>query len=251
VRVYLRYLPVFMALGLLLIPIGLFANWLYDLTIRYTPAGSALQLMEYTPVSYYVATLPITSMQQILSLLLVVPAVLEIYQAIERRERITLRRMLSGVHEHFMPMLRAIAKPIGKIVLAQLSVIGLPWAIERSVRWGFVAHAVVLDETPPPEAPARSAGAVKGRWWRTAATLLVLAFAGSAPGPLLGITLMVTESRAILDVNTLSSLMYAVLLPFSILGSAILYRQRQGRVLPESASIPMTTLEPGSRQRAT
>ena len=60
VRVYLRYLPVFMALGLLLIPIGLFANWLYDLTIRYTPAGSALQLMEYTPVSYYVATLPIT-----------------------------------------------------------------------------------------------------------------------------------------------------------------------------------------------
>jgi hypothetical protein len=204
--------------------------------------------MEYTPVSYYVAALPIASVQQVLSLLVVVPAVLEIYQAIERGERITPRRMLDGVHRHFAPMLRALGRPIGKIVLAQLSVIGLPWAIERSVRWGFVAHAVVLDDTPPPDAPARSAGAVRGRWWRTAATLLVLALAGAAPGPLLGIMLLVTESRAIVDVNALSSLVYAVLLPFSILGSAILYRQRQGRVLPEPASVPMTAHATESRQ---
>jgi hypothetical protein len=251
-RVYLRYLPVFAALGLLLIPIGIVSNWLYDLMIRYTPVANAVKLMEYTPVSYYVAALPIASVQQVASLLVVVPAVLEIYRAIERGERVTPRRMLRGVHGHFRPMLRAAGKPIGKVVLAQLTVIGLPWAIERWVRWGFVAQAVVLDEVPPAEAPARSAAAVKGRWWRTAATLLVLAIAGAAPGPLLGITLMVTESRALSDVNAISSLMYAVLLPFSILGSTILYRQRQGRVLPESANVPMTASShvPDARYRA-
>lgn len=234
-RLYLRYLPVFAVLGLPLIPIGILADGLYDLAITYTPAGDLVEVMEYTPVSYYVSAMPIGGLQQLISLGIVVPAVLEIYRAIERGERITLRRMVNGVHIHFRPMVRAGIRPLLTVVLAQLTVIGLPWAIDRAVRWGFVPHAVVLDDTPPEIAPTRSMTTVRGRWWRTAATMLVFTILAAAPGPLLGIVLMVTMSAAIEEINVMSSFLYAVLLPFSILGSAVLYRQRQERVLPSAA----------------
>ncbi|HYH10837.1 MAG TPA: hypothetical protein VD789_00685 [Thermomicrobiales bacterium] len=234
-RIYLRYLPVFAVLGLPLIPVGILASGLYELALTYSPVRYVVEVMEYTPVSYYVSAMPINGIQQLVSLGIVVPAVLEIYGAIERGERITLRRMVDGVHIHFRPMVRAGLKPLLVVVLAQLSVIGLPWAIDRAVRWGFVPHAVVLDETPPEIAPIRSMTTVRGRWWRTAATMLVLTILVAVPGPLLGIILMVTMSAAIEDINVLSSFLYAVLLPFSILGSAVLYRQRQQRVLPSAA----------------
>jgi hypothetical protein len=248
-RVYLRYLPVFAVIGLLVVPIGILSGWLYRVILGRFPFGELVDLTERTPVSYYLAALPIASVQQVLSLLVVAPAVLEIYRAIERGEPVTVRTMVRGVHRHFAPMLRAIAGPIGKIVLAQLTVIGLPWAVERAVRWGFVAQAVVLDDVAPRDAPARSAAAVHGRWWRTAATLLVFAAIGVMPGPLLGISLMVWTSAALRDVNTLSSLIYAVLLPLSILGSTMLYRQRQGRALPPPAREPITTQVSGRHDR--
>ena len=243
-RIYLRYLPVFAVMGLPLVPIGILSDGLYQLAIGYSPLRHLVQLMEYTPASYYVAAMPIGSLQQILSLLLVVPAVLEVYSAIERGERITLRRMVEGVHIHFAPMIRAGLRPLAIVLLAQLSIIGLPLAIERAVRWGFVPHAVVLDDISPAAAATRSERIVKGQWWRTAATMLVLTILAAAPGPLLGIILMVTMSAAIEEVNVMSSLLYAVLLPYAILGSVVLYRQRQGRELPAAAQ-PLTDVMAG------
>jgi len=51
----------------------------------------------------------------------------------------------------------------------------------------------------------------------------------------LGIILIVTMAAGVEFVNALSSLIYAAVLPFSILGSAVLYRRRQGRQLPQAA----------------
>jgi len=234
-RIYLRYLPVFAVLGLPLIPVGILAGGLHDLAITYSSVRHVVEVMEYTPVSYYVSAMPINGIQQLVSLGIIVPAVLEIYRTIERGERITLRRLVDGIYIHFTPMVRAGARPLLIVMLLQLSVIGLPLAIDRAVRWGFVPHAVVLDETPPVMAATRSMDTVKGRWWRTAATMLVFTIMVAAPGPLVGIILMVTMSAAIEDINVISSFVYAVLVPFSILGSAVLYRQRQQRVLPSAA----------------
>lgn len=239
-RIYLRAVPAFAALGLLVIPIGMASGLVYDLALRHTPFGTLVTLMENSPVSYYLAALPIGSLQQVLSLVIVVPAVLEIYKALERGEPVTPQRMLAGIYRHTAAVARAGARPLVTVLLAQLSVVGLPWAIDRAVRWGFVPQAVVLDSATSRSAPARSAAIVRGRWWRTAATMLVLGIAGIVPGPLLGIVLMVTDSAAIDDINALSSLVYAVLLPYSILGNTVLYRQRQGRALPPLARIPVT-----------
>jgi hypothetical protein len=110
-----------------------------------------------------------------------------------------------------------------------------------------VAHAVLLDEVEPGDAAARSAEAGHGHWWRTAGTDATLTILGSAPGPILGIILMITVAAGVDFVNALSSIIYAAVLPFSILGTAILYRRRQGRALPPAARADFVT-EPGAEQ---
>jgi hypothetical protein len=94
----------------------------------------------------------------------------------------------------------------------------------------------VLDDVEGKDAAGLSAATVKGSWWRTAGTLFVLGVIGAAPGPVIGIILMVTVDAGVEFVNALSSFIYAAALPFSILGMAVLYRRHERTVTPAPAS---------------
>lgn len=228
-QIYRRHLPVFAAIGLLLIPIGLIANGFQYLVVTYPPGREVAELMRFSPASDFAAALSVGGVQQIVSLLIIGPAVLVVFRSIERGESPTFLTTLQGIWERLVLMVRALARPLGMIFLAAITIIGLPWAIERTVRWGFVAQAVVLDGATPDDARDRSAAVVRFRWWRTAGTLVVLAVAGAAPGPVIGIILLVTSTAGVDFVNVLSSVIYAAVLPFSVLGAAVLYRQRESR----------------------
>lgn len=234
-RTYLRHLPIFALLGLLLIPIGIAANGFHYLVVTYPPGREVAEVMGLSPASDFAAALTVGSVQHLVSLLVVVPAVLTAYRQIERGQAPTVRDTLGGLWTRLVLVIRALARPFGVIFLAALSVIGLPWAVDRAVRWSFLPHAVLLDGIDPAAAPTRSAAVVRGRWWRTAGTVAVLTIIGAAPGPMIGIALMVLAGAGVQFVNALSSLIYAAVLPFAILGTAILYRRRQGRSVSHGA----------------
>lgn len=232
--IYRRHLPVFALFGLLLIPIGLLVSGVKWVVTELPPGSTLLALMgDSEDVADFGFALSFGSVQQLASLLVIGPAVLVVYRAIERGQTPTVSGTLRGVRQRLVLMARAWVRPILKIALASLTIIGLPWAIERTIRWNFVTQAVVLDDVAPPEAAATSAATVRGRWWRTAITVVTLALIGAAPGPVLGIVLMVTDFADVTLVNTLSSVIYAVVLPFSVLGGAVLYRQRHPIEHPE------------------
>lgn len=246
---YLRHLPIFAALGLLLIPIGLVANGFRYLVVTYPPGREVVEVMRFSPASDFAAALAVGGVQHLVSLLVIVPAVLVVFREIEHGHRPTVRETLRGVHDRFKVMARALLRPAGTVFLLAISVVGLPWAIQRAVRWTFVPHAVLLDDIAPDTAPAYSAEAVRGGWWRTAGTDMVLTILGAAPGPLLGIALMITMAAGVDFVNALSSVIYAAVLPFTILGTAILYRRRQGRALPPAARTDQAEDPPDERLR--
>ena len=245
-RVYMRHLPIFALLGLLLIPVGIAANGFQYLVVTYPPGREVAEVMRFSPASDFAAAVAVGGVQELVSLLIVAPAVLVVYRDIERGVTPTLVGTLRGIRERFWLMLRAMGRPLGMVFLAAITVVGIPWAVERSVRWSLTPQAVVLDDISPEDAPPASAGAVRGHWWRTAGTVFVLGIIGSAPGPIIGILLMLTEGASVAFVNTLSSIIYAAVLPFSILGSAILYRRRQGQmvgpVAGDTAPIPSNTV---------
>ena len=67
---------------------------------------------------------------------------------------------------------------------ARRELVGIPWAIRQAVRWVFIPQVVVFEGLPAPAARClhRSAELVRGRWWRTAALVVLLRVIGLAPG---------------------------------------------------------------------
>ncbi len=62
----------------------------------------------------------------------------------------------------------ALGRAVAVIVALYLTVIGIPWAIHRLIRYQFAAQAVMLEGSGGASALRRSSNLVRGRWWHTA-----------------------------------------------------------------------------------
>ena len=58
--------------------------------------------------------------------------------------------------------------------LLTVSIVGIPWAINRYVRWAFITQAVIADGQSAASALEHSAFLVRDRWWRTFWRLLFI-----------------------------------------------------------------------------
>lgn len=54
-----------------------------------------------------------------------------------------------------------------------ITIVGIPWAIMRIVRWSFLSQFIMLEDKRGEEVLAASAALVQGSWWQTAGRLLV------------------------------------------------------------------------------
>jgi Vacuolar protein sorting-associated protein 62 len=116
------------------------------------------------------------------------------------------------------------------IVLAlTISIIGLPWAVNRSVRWMFGSQAAVLGGIRGKTALDDSATAVRGRWWQAAANGAVLAFIGAAPGVIVALLLLILGRFPVDVANSVASLVYALAQPFASVGLTLLYLRWRGQ----------------------
>lgn len=60
------------------------------------------------------------------------------------------------------------------VLLMAITIVGIPWAINRLVRWVLVAQVVMIEGKRGQEVLARSAELVAGRWWNTFGRLLIM-----------------------------------------------------------------------------
>ena len=128
--------------------------------------------------------------------------------------------------ERVWTLLGAALRAIAIVVLLSITVIGIPWAIQRAVRWLFVPQAVMLDNTTAREALAKSASAVEGRWWRTLAVALVILVIVRVPGFIIAGVLI--RAPALLS-GTVNSFANALLLPLAVTAITLLYFDLQVR----------------------
>jgi hypothetical protein len=110
-----------------------------------------------------------------------------------------------------------------------ISIIGLPWAANRSVRWMFGAQAAVLGGIRGKTALDNSAAAVRGRWWQAAANGAVLAFIGAAPGVIVGLALLILAHVPVDVANSVGAVIFALAQPFTIAGLTLLYLRWRGQ----------------------
>ncbi|MGB3328891.1 MAG: hypothetical protein WBA46_08050 [Thermomicrobiales bacterium] len=230
-RVYRRRWRTFALIGLVLIPVGIFFNGFQYLVGHYPPGSTVLALMGKSPGSYLAIALLIGIVQHLVSLVVVGPAVIETYGEMEQQERLTSAAAYRRVLHEFPQLVLPVLKASLIVVVLALTVIGIPVAIWLLIRWLFIPQAVILDGRRGDAARDGSARTVDGHWRETALKAVLLTVIGAAPGAIVGLVMLVFAGSSVQATNVVSSLIYAVALPFSLIGLTILYRQHQGKAI--------------------
>jgi hypothetical protein len=158
-----------------------------------------------------------------LLLLIVTPAVIQATEEIAAGGRPSFRRSLSEGFARIPQVLWTLIRGGIVVLLLTISIIGIPWAVNRSVRWMFGSQAAVVSGERGKTALDISAAATRGRWWQAAANGAVLAFLGGTPGVIVGLLLLIFARFPVDAANSVASLIYALVQPFAIAGLTLLF----------------------------
>ncbi len=112
------------------------------------------------------------------------------------------------------------------VLLLVVTIIGIPWAIQRAIRWLFVEQAVILDGAGAQAALRVSADAVAGSWWRTLGISTVFGIIAGVPSAIVGALLRLAP---VLVSGTASAVVNAALLPFAVTATTLLYLDLKAR----------------------
>jgi hypothetical protein len=237
-RMYVRHAPLFLGIGLLLIPLSIISGLLHAAIL----GGLGLLGIDTTGEAAGALVLLVFAIGLTLTLLgltLVQAAVACALARIDEGEpvgplhayRLALRRL--------RPLLRALA--LAALVWALLNTIAIlaPIAIWLAVRWSLLSQVVELEEPRKARATlGRSAQLVRGRWIRVASLVGVSAALALVSGPLLGALLIFLTDAPFPLLNVVAGVVYALAMPFVGLTSSYVYFDARARQELEPAEEP-------------
>lgn len=130
----------------------------------------------------------------------------------------------------YATVLRSAPRLLGALVALALPVallaataVGLPLGLAWLVRTSLAGQVVELEAGSSHAAARRSAALTRGRAWRSAALLFAAALVPLLAGPLVGVALLLQGGLSLHAVNLVSSLVYAVAVPYAAIATTYLY----------------------------
>jgi hypothetical protein len=221
---YRRHLRTFGLIGATLIPLGYVVAVLQTLAFRVPPIEPFLNIMERFPGIRVLIILTIGSMQAVVAVIFVAPAVIwSMSQIRDGRTPGVIEAYRHGLRA-IVPILDARIRVTYRAVLNAITIVRLPRAIRQVIGAAFVGQAVIHDRDGPTAAINDSAFAANVSLKRTILTEIVLAVIVVLTGPLLAILLLIAiPSRPLGLINFVSSFIFAFLYPLSVIGMTLLY----------------------------
>jgi hypothetical protein len=92
---------------------------------------------------------------------------------------------LDLAQEKFGDVVTASLRSTAIVFLLSATVIGLPWAIKRLVKWAFIVQSIVVDGQTSETALSYSESMVQGRWWITFGRIVACALILLLPAAIL------------------------------------------------------------------
>ncbi len=227
-RMYWRRAPLFLGIGVLLIPLGALISALQALVL----GGFGLLGVDTTGESAGALVLLVVAIGTALALLgftLVQAATAWALVEIDAGRpagpvgayRAALRR--SG------PLLGALGVAVLAGVLLNATTFLIPVAVWLAVRWILLAQVIVLEDRSALPALRRSSSLVRGRWFRVATLVGVGGVLALAAGPLLGALLILLTNAPLPLLNVVSGVVYALAMPFVALATTYVYADARAR----------------------
>jgi hypothetical protein len=135
-------------------------------------------------------------------------------------------RAYDTAFERFLALAGAVLRVTFHVLLLAITIVGIPWAIQRLIRWVFVEQAVILDSTSAKAALSYSADAVIGSWWRTLGIWLLISLLAGVPA---GMVSALFSLAPVAASSTATAAINALVLPFVVLALTLLYFDLKAR----------------------
>jgi Vacuolar protein sorting-associated protein 62 len=249
-RMYFGHLRLFLEIGLLFFPLGALISGLQYLLFRagglnglVAAAGSTNAVVDFLAVALglVITVFGLAVIQSVTAIAMVeIDAGRDVKAWSAYRKAVPKLGSLLGT-----VLLVAVA-----LTLVSFTAIGVLLAVWLIVRWAFMAQVLVLEDTSRATALHGSAQLVRGNWWRVASLILFITVIALLLGPLFGTVLLLISSASFDFINLVSSVIYAIVIPYAAIATTYLYFDRRiakqhqtaaeehGDVLPEETPPP-------------
>jgi hypothetical protein len=228
-RMYLRRAPLFLGIGLLLIPITFVITLLQWLLIRAIDLVGVVTGDAAGTWAFVAAVIGTTL--TLLGLGVVMAATALSLVEIDSGRSIGPIGAYRLAWSRLRPLLRALVLWVAVWIVLTATVFLIPVAIWLAVRWCLVAPVVALEGDRRALATLRRSGElVRGRWIRVGSLVGVSGAVALLLGPLLGAILIFVTDLPLAMLNIVAGVVYALAMPFVALVTAYVYFDARARL---------------------
>ena len=222
-RVYVRNLPTFIAAGAIFVPIYLAAAGIQWVVFHLSSAAPLVALDgRHGAATAFLAVL-IGGIGGLFASVITTGAVAVILEEIDAGRRIMAGQAYGRVLRRLRSLLRGMLTELVMVILLTITIIGIPLAIHRFVRWSLFAQACVLDDLPAEASLHRSSELVRGQWWRTFGFTALVDVLAVLSGPLFGVGLLILTDHTLNFINLAAALVYTVTVPYAAIQLTLYY----------------------------
>jgi hypothetical protein len=237
-RIYATHPFVMLAIGLAFIPAGIVAS-IIQLALASLPGtGPIYDIFMRSTLSQLAVVIGIGAFFVIVAFGVVMAGVARTMDRIDRGEQPSIVDAYRAIGEHLPALFFSRLRAAVIITLIGLTIVGLPWAVQRFVRWLFVEWTVMIEGKRGREALEASADTVDGHWWWTFGASFVLITIGIGLAPLIGLALLLFSDLPLATINGIASVLYLALVPWTAIGLSLLYYDLKARAMGEMAPEP-------------
>jgi hypothetical protein len=222
-RVHRDHIGLFVATGAIFVPVSLLTAAGQWVLFHVTPIESVVALDgRGGPVTAFLAFLT-GGIGAALASVITTAAVAFALGRIDAGRRVSGLDAYRAAFDRLRSLAGATARQFAVAILLSITVVGVPFAIRRFVRWSLFAEACALEDRTAGASLDRSAELVDGHWWRTFGFTAVIDVLVALSGPLLGVALLLLTDQSLSVVNIVGALVYAVTVPYAAIAFTLYY----------------------------
>ena len=236
-RMYTKRIPLFLGMGVLLVPISLLTTLLQALVLHATSIFGIQSGGESGGLAAFVA-LTIGTALTLLGLGLVQAAAARALVELDQGADVSVLDAYRLAFDTVVPLFGALLLAVLAVSLLASTFFLVPIAVWLAGRWALAVPAVELEEARALVALRRSGELVRGRWLKVASLIVAGGAVVLVVGPLLGALLILLTDAPFWLVNIVAGVVYAVAMPFVALTTAYVYFDARVRVELEGEHHP-------------
>jgi hypothetical protein len=240
-RVYAENIPIFAAAGAIFVPVYVLAAAIQWVVFHLTSVAPLVALDgRHGAVTAFLAVL-LGGVGGLFASVIATASAAVILSELDAGHRILAGEAFRRVLGRWRSLIRGMATELGMVLLLTITVVGIPFAIHRFIRWSLFAEACMLDDLSATESLRRSSDLVKGRWWRTFGFTVLIDALAVLSGPLLGVGLLLLTDHSLNFINLAASLVYTFTVPYAAIQLTLYYFDLEARRDPDTevnASVP-------------